>query len=126
MQEENTVAPPPLNDIQFDDIIGASARTEIPNSPARDNLARRELSLFEQTKTREHKSLSWIFVIFIWLVGVAFVLVVFCRLLHFVLPTGTLWLTKVQIQEIDKILFSGSIGGILVGYLKDKVSSQNF
>lgn len=97
-----------------------------------NSLSVSEATLFTKLAERERTSLSWVFLVFVWIAGVAFIYVAATRILHFALPIdanykifGILpfhtWLSKEQIQEIDKILFSGSIGGVLATYAKGKL-----
>jgi hypothetical protein len=39
-------------------------------------------------------------------------------MVHFMLPEKWCWLTEQKIQSIDKSLFSGAIGGLVVNYIK--------
>jgi len=72
----------------------------------------------EQLKTNLHK----VFVCIIWVAFSAFVVVFLIRVVHFILPGHWAWLTDLQIQGIDKLIFSGAIGGFIGRYL-NKVNS---
>jgi hypothetical protein len=59
-----------------------------------------------------------------------FCVVLIVRVLHFILPEYKTpvpwyylrcWLTDVQLQGIDKFFFSGALGAMVSGYLKDKL-----
>ena len=45
-------------------------------------------------------------------------LVFIIRIIHLVLPPYILWLDADQIQVIDKMLFSGVIGGLITKYFE--------
>jgi len=64
------------------------------------------------------KHLNKVFIFFIWIAFIAFILVFFIRVLHFVLPDDIQWLSAEQIQGIDKLIFSGTIGGFIGRYFK--------
>jgi hypothetical protein len=62
--------------------------------------------------------LNWVFIIFIIIVSAIVIVTIAVRLLHLGLPLTRQWLTSEQIQGIDKLFFSGTIGGFLVNYVK--------
>ena len=90
--------------------------------PAEDSKAKKEeTELFPGDKKRNERnknSLHWVSQIFIWTVGILAVLVVSSRMIHFFAPCSWKWLTNDQIQTIDKVFFSGTIGGLLTNYFK--------
>ena len=61
---------------------------------------------------------NWVFIVFIIIVSTVVILTVAVRLLHLGLPIERHWLTVEQIQGIDKLFFSGTVGGLLVNYVK--------
>ena len=67
-------------------------------------------------KTKDH--MHYASVVFIWVAFVTFIIVFFIRVLHFVLPESLQWMTPDQVQSIDKLIFSGAIGGFIGRYFK--------
>ena len=67
-------------------------------------------------KTKDH--LHYVFVALIWVAFLSFIAVFFIRVLHFVLPDSWQWLSEDQVQGIDKLIFSGAIGGFIGRYFK--------
>lgn len=94
------------------DVIG-----EINND--RDNLqkTKEETELFdEENKRRKSKHKHIIFIgslYFLWLLAIAIIVI---RIYHFLAPTNLYWLDTDQLQALDKLLFSGTIGTILGRY----------
>ena len=57
---------------------------------------------------------------FIWFLRIAallFMAMLIVRVLHFILPDEWLWLDEDQVQSMDNLLFSGTLGGLVVKYL---------
>lgn len=102
---------PPKTDYKFND-----------TQPVEDSKAKKEQeALYRGDKRRgerEKNSMHWISVILIWSLGLFAAAVLSLRILHLVLPNGKQWMTAEQIQTIDKIFFSGTIGGILTSRIK--------
>lgn len=69
-------------------------------------------------KERVKNVMNWVFIGFIIVASMIAVSVIAIRLIHLVLPAKQQWLTVDQIQGIDKLFFSGAIGGFLVNYFK--------
>lgn len=67
-------------------------------------------------KTKDH--MHYVFVALIWVAFLAFIAVFFIRVIHFVLPEAWQWLSDEQVQGIDKLIFSGAIGGFIGRYFK--------
>lgn len=67
-------------------------------------------------KTKDH--LHYASVVFIWVAFLTFIVVFFIRVLHFVLPESAQWMSDDQVQGIDKLIFSGAIGGFIGRYFK--------
>jgi hypothetical protein len=65
-----------------------------------------------------------ILLIFIAVAFSCLIVVFIIRLFHLVAPLCWHWLSEDQVQGVDKIFFSGAIGGILGGYLKDKLNKS--
>jgi hypothetical protein len=89
------------------------------NIPGVDKLsaAKEEKELFdisaETTKSRHTKNLT---VVSIWFLGIAGLLLLLIRVYHFLTPLSWQWLGDSQIQTLDKLLFSGTLGSILGKY----------
>jgi len=62
--------------------------------------------------------LNWVFVYFIIIASSVAIGTVAMRLVHLALPANLQWLTTEQIQGIDKLFFSGAIGGFIGSYFK--------
>ena len=86
-----------------------------------DNNGSKELEFnYEDKKRTEIVKIHFhkIFKIFIWIIFITFMLVFIIRIIHLVLPPYILWLDADQIQVIDKMLFSGVIGGLITKYFE--------
>lgn len=68
----------------------------------------------ESARTNLHKVL----VGGLWISFIGFVIVFAVRVFHFILPHCWEWLTAEQLQGIDKLIFSGAIGGFVGSYFK--------
>ena len=56
---------------------------------------------------------------------VVVVMVVFViRMVHFILPKELCWLSEEQIKAIDNFVAHGTVGGILVGSIKQILSAH--
>jgi hypothetical protein len=106
-QRVNTVQEPLETNI--DDTI---ARKELKNKFGELNRSERVKNVF-----------NWAFIIFIIIVSAIVIITVAVRLLHLALPVHRHWLSAEQIQSIDKLFLSGTVGGLLVNYVK-KINGQ--
>lgn len=89
------------------DAKGASENT---NDPYYNNDLRRN----DKLKSVFH----WVVV---WGIRIAFMIfigVFLIRVLHLVMPHCDRWLTDEDIQGIDKLFFSGTVGGVIGRYIK--------
>ena len=103
---DNLNPQPNIPQIQTD----VNAASENADNPYRDN----DLKRHDKLKGVFH----WVVV---WGIRVAFFIflaVFLIRVLHLVLPTCNRWLTDDDIQGIDKLFFSGTIGGVIGRYIK--------
>ena len=90
-----------------------------------DELARQELKTkfsgddrrAEETKQAFHLGTIW----FIRTAAVIVTIIFAVRMMYFVLPTKYRWLSDEQIKSMDEFLFHGTVGGILVAYVKKAV-----
>ena len=92
-----------------------------PNAFGDDLLAKQESkNLYSKTKQQGDLQTAFhrVFIIFIYIVSVIGIFIIAVRLLHLILPSSQQWLTDVQIQAVDKIFFSGAIGGFIANYVK--------
>lgn len=95
--------------------------------PPVDSLAEREVkSLISRARRKEEmegvahkitKFLLWVTVIIIVVVGV-------CRLLHLILPEHYQWLSPEGIGKIDEFFIHGTVGAIIVEFLRGKISAE--
>jgi hypothetical protein len=81
----------------------------------------------EEAKQMLHK----ILMILLFVGACCLYLVIVVRVLHFILPEYQAkapwyqphcWLNDTQLQGIDKFFFSGALGAMVSGYLKEKIS----
>jgi hypothetical protein len=82
-----------------------------------DNRAQAEAGEFKRTESQKN---VWNFAL-IWSVRVAvllFLSVLAIRAFHMIAPHNWEWLDEKDLQEIDKIVFSGTIGGFIGNYLR--------
>lgn len=95
--------------------------TEPPPVICNDKRARKELDAYfnEQLRKERLKNvINWLFIFFIITAAVVATVGIAIRLLYLILPEINKWLTDEQIQGIDKLFFSGAIGGLLTSYFK--------
>lgn len=86
-----------------------------------DKIAKKELQkkYGELNRSERVKNvLNWVFIIFIVLASTIAIATISVRLVHFALPSKWQWLTVEQIQGIDKLFFSGAIGGFITNYFR--------
>lgn len=68
---------------------------------------------------RTNNVLNWVFVVFLLIASSVAIGTIAVRLAHFALPEPLQWLTGEQIQGIDRLFFSGAIGGFIGSYFKN-------
>lgn len=101
--------------------------TEPPPLVHNDKRARKELDAYFNEQLRKERLkdvINWLFIFFIITAAVVATLGIAIRLLHLILPESNKWLTEEQIQGIDKLFFSGAIGGLLTSYFKKSNESK--
>ena len=95
------------------------------HSPLSGAMAKREeKETFRGDAKREERAkqhLHNIFICFIWIAGIVFIILFIVRMLHFILPDSMCWLSQDRIQAIDKSLFSGAIGGLIMNHIKKTI-----
>jgi hypothetical protein len=104
--------PPPLTNLD--------AIKELSH-PSEDSKAKQERDKYfgeHKRKERVKNVMNWVFIVFIIIVSVIATGIICIRLIHLALPAHIQWLTVEQQQGIDKLFFSGAIGGLLVSYFK--------
>ena len=77
--------------------------------------------IFELQRVKQKKWLIKWSIYALWL-GVIAMFVI--RILHLLLPKDLTWLSETQINSLDKLLFSGTVGGIL-GKFGDAIFEDN-
>jgi hypothetical protein len=110
-------------DIEKLDQIGSDVAMGRP-----DDLSRQEESKFSADATRYDEKKQVIHVAFIWFIRVAafvMIIVFVVRMVHFILPEKYCWLSAEQIQGLDKFLFSGALGGLVVGSIKQAFGTKD-
>lgn len=98
------------------DINAVREPGEIPED-RKAKLEDREYYRNESIKSDLHKILR----VFIYVAFGTLICVFVVRMWHLVSPCQLQWLTSQQIQGIEKMFFSGAVGGVLGGYLKHKL-----
>ncbi len=74
----------------------------------------------EGKKTAIHR----VFIITIYGIAIAFGIVFLIRVAHFVMPHCWRWLSDHDIQGIDKLIFSGALGGLVGRFIKDSTPTN--
>lgn len=59
-----------------------------------------------------------LFILGLKVVGISLIVIFLARMLHIILPEVCHWISKEGIQEIDRMLFSGAAGGLIIKYLE--------
>jgi hypothetical protein len=98
-----------------------------PLIPQVDSKAKEEVKNWtseSRRKRREENVVHWGFVILVWAVFIGVTFVVISKISHLVLPTKYHWLDEVHLKKIDDFLTTGTIGGIVVGFFKNKMQSK--
>ncbi len=97
------------------DILSKITEPEV--IPDKLKLATEEKALFninsEKNKDSHTHKLT---ILSIWVLGISGLILLLIRVFHFLTPQSWQWLTDIQIQTLDKMLFSGTIGSILGKY----------
>lgn len=68
----------------------------------------------ESTRENFHR----LFILGLRVVGFSLIVIFLARMLHIIMPESWHWITKEGIQEIDRMLFSGAAGGLVIKYLE--------
>jgi hypothetical protein len=104
--------PPPIN-------LGAISEPVLPIQTDRRAEEEKRANFSDLTRKERVKNvLNWVFIVFIIVASTIAVTVIAIRLVHLILPESNQWLTNEQIQGIDKLFFSGAIGGFIATYFK--------
>lgn len=93
---------------------------EAPSTAGTDKKAALEAKFFgdEHRKEETKQTLHSVFLVFIRIAAFAFIALFVIRMGHFMLPETYCWLDEKRIQAIDKSLFSGALGGLVMNYIK--------
>ncbi|RXK86249.1 hypothetical protein [Filimonas effusa] len=106
----------------------ANITEPIDPAPLDKKTAKELKERYEMSGLKRHNTvqdvLHWVFIIFMLIVSLVATGIISCRLIHLALPDCYQWLTNEQIQGIDKLFFSGAIGGAVATYFK-KVTSKD-
>ncbi len=88
--------------------------------------AREEKELFDiQVEKDQSRHTNHLTVLSIWVLGIAGLVLLLLRMYHFLTPLSWQWLNADQIQTLDKLLFSGTLGSILGKYGGSVFSKAN-
>jgi|CEGF01.1.fsa_nt_gi hypothetical protein len=109
-------------------VIGADI--SVSSSPSNDQQALKEAQAFDnddleaQSRKANHdrteelkKVVHWLFKWGVRTAGLALIMVFIVRVAHFILPESCTWLSTDRINDIDRLMFSGALGGLLAKYL---------
>ncbi|WP_447045322.1 hypothetical protein [Vreelandella sp. H-I2] len=75
----------------------------------------------ETTRDVFHK----LFIIGLRVVGTSLILIFLVRVVHIIMPEQLHWLSSKNIQEIDRMFFSGAIGGVIIKYLEPILNGKS-
>lgn len=85
-----------------------------------DSLARAEARKFLASSKRDEQkkdAIHLVSVAFIFSMAVLASLVIWTRVLHFVLPESLCWLPEAKLSAMDNVLFHGTVGGAIFVFL---------
>lgn len=115
-------------DQPLDDFLSSGFHKPPPNIKA-DHASKKEGKDYAARKNARADAMDnvrhWVLVSAIWAAFVLFAAVLVIRVLHLVLPDHCRWLTDADIQGVDKIIFSGAIGGAVGSYLDKAVRNKD-
>ena len=106
---------PPFDDLSI--IQESAPSTNVPS----DKKAELETKKYEGSVKRQEgmkNAIHQVFIVFVYIAFGIFVIVFMARVLHMIFPENWQWLSAEQVQEIDKLIFSGAIGGFIGRYFK--------
>jgi len=99
-------------------VEGINENFSILDNPSSKKNAQKEAEHFRKGFFNQQQ--KWhtdrILILSIWSLFVVAIVVFIIRVLHFIIPDVWCWLSNERLQNIDKFLFSGAFGGILVKY----------
>ncbi len=99
-------------------------------APPKINMSASELRRSKKEETvlvsKEHvqSELHSLVIIFLKIGAGILLVLVAVRVLHLVIPPCYRWLPVDDLNAIDKMLFSGAFGGLVLSYLKELISSE--
>ena len=92
------------------------------SGPVQDDVKAKleEKRLFGEAARRERYQAAthWVIVAGVGMIGIAVVIVLTVRIIHLVLSPSKQWLSAEQIAEIDRFMFSGTMGGVLTSVVR--------
>lgn len=97
----------------FDDVNGLESNI----SADRLTIAKEEKEIYEiYSEKGRQKHTYKLTIVSMWLLGIMGLTLLTIRIYHFLTPVDWQWLDINQMQTLDKMLFSGTIGSILGKY----------
>lgn len=79
----------------------------------------------EQTKRQNDKRwlehYGWIVVCLTWFFAIIFAIAVLCWTWHYLAPANWQWLDEAQLNKIQSILFSGGLGAVVSGMVRQQL-----
>lgn len=93
----------------------------IPETPGPllGGLERKEENALEDGEKKVRKEVHAIAVQALRFGALVIGVIVLVRVWHIISPTDLRWLSELDTQSIDKMLFSSAFGGLVLGYLKE-------
>ncbi len=104
------------------EIIIAPSQTAYP----RDKKAEKEQDKEYNALVRDERIKNvfhWGLVCFLWVAIIVLISVFLVRVTHLIIPECKYWLTEDQLSSIDRIIFSGAIGGLVTNHLNKRINT---
>ncbi|GAA4327892.1 hypothetical protein GCM10023149_31620 [Mucilaginibacter gynuensis] len=95
-----------------------------PRPDYRANLENRALYKKHIREARRFGAINWCFIIFVWVCLISVGGIIVIKILHVLLPQQYCWLKKEQLDNINDFFVDGSIGGLVVGFLKSSIMDK--
>ena len=76
-------------------------------------------------KTRVSNVKNWCYIVIVSFFTVSIIVLILIRILHLILPSEKDWLNKEQLANINDFFVDGSIGGLVVGFLKSDIIDKD-
>lgn len=117
---DNLEVPPPAMSQPHKWVDKGSAKKEAENFANQNELRDQRT----ENEKRWLQVLGWILPAILMVFSFAFVAAFFCWAWHHLTPDEWQWLSKEQVSNIQSLIFSGSLGAIVSGTLRKKLTNQ--